>query len=73
MADEAWKTTFDIVKRTERHEDGDLGSYLYEAWDVVNRHSGHVEGTYQDYKYAKKQARHKYKLIVRLIEKSFMT
>jgi hypothetical protein len=71
MADEAWKTTFEVKHRTEYRDDGDNGSTYLHFYDIINLHSGHVVGTYLDGPYAVKQARRKYKKLVRLMEKHF--
>ncbi len=73
MSDDRWKTTFEVVRRTERHEDGDLGSTLNDVYDVINIHSGAVVATYREQSYAVKQARRRYKKLVKLMEKSFMS
>jgi len=67
--DETWKTTFKIVERYI--DDGDIGSKY--VWDLVNIHNDIVVGTYADFKYAKRQAARKYKRLVKLVEKSFMS
>jgi hypothetical protein len=69
MKDQTWTTLFEVKERWL--EDGDIGScWLY---DIINIHSSSVIGTYKDRKYAKRQARYKYKKIVKLTEKSFMS
>jgi hypothetical protein len=73
MADETWKTTFEVRAFTERHEDGDLGTTIVTKYQVVNLHSNAVVGTYNEHAYAVKQARRKYKKLVKLMEKLFMS
>jgi len=73
MTDDRWKTTFEVKRRTERHEDGDIGSTVQDFYDVVNIHNGTVVGTYNSHSYAVKQARRRYKKLVKLMEKSFMS
>ena len=71
MSDDAWKTTFEVKQRSERYEDGDLGSTFIDVYDIINIHSGQTVGTYMDACYAKKQARRKYKKLAKLVEKLF--
>ncbi len=73
MSDDLWKTTFKIIMRREQHEDGDLGSTTVEYWDILNIHNNVVVGSYRSSSYATKQARRKYKKLVKLLEKSFMS
>jgi len=71
MADDAWRTTFEVKHRTEYRNHGDIGSTYLHFYDIINLHSGQVVGTYKDGSYAVKQARRKYKRLVRLVEKLF--
>ena len=73
MTDDRWKTTFEIKPRGEHIEDGDNGSYYQTLYDVVNIHNDSVVATYREYGYATKQARRRYKKLVKLMEKSFMS
>ncbi len=73
MADDRWKTTFEVRRKDERVEDGDLGSRFKTTYDVVNIHSDTVVATYNEHSYAVKQARRRYKKLVKLMEKSFMS
>jgi len=73
MTDIRWKTTFLVKQRTERIEDGDLGSCYRDYFDVINVHNDQVIGTYNTHSYAVKQARRKYKKLVKLMEKVFMS
>jgi hypothetical protein len=74
MSDDRWKTTFEI-KHTiiDATMDDDPISFKKHMWQVVNTHNGVVVGTYRDSSYAVKQARRKYKKLVRLMEKTFMS
>jgi hypothetical protein len=70
LSDDRWKTTFAVK---ERHvPDGDLGISKW-VYDVVNTHNDVTVGTYREQSYAVKQARRKYKKLVKLLEKSFMS
>ena len=71
--DVRWKSTFKVVTRSEHVEDGDIGSHYVDHFDVVNIYNNEVIGTYNTHSYAVKQARRKYKKLVKLMEKSFMT
>jgi hypothetical protein len=73
MTDDRWKTTFRIKQRTERAVDGDLGTQYKESFDVINIHNEVVVGSYDTERYAIKQARRRYKKLVKLMEKSFMS
>ena len=70
MPDDTWKTTFEIKLRRE-HRDDAHGRTVLSLYDIINIHSGQVVGTYKDERYAKKQAKRKYKKLIRLIEKLF--
>ena len=70
MADDTWKTTFE-VRLNKQHRDSGSGRTTYFLYDIINVHSGQVVGTYNDERYAKKQARRKYKRLIRLVEKFF--
>jgi len=72
MSQELWQTLFEIKQKEERVEDGDLGSYYNITYDLVNVHNDQVVANYRDYGYARKQARRRYKKLVRLMEKTFM-
>jgi len=72
MDKNVWQTLYKVEMVTERVEDGDLGSYLKHSYQLQD-HNGNVLGIYRDYHYAIKQARRKYKKIVRLMEKSLMS
>jgi hypothetical protein len=67
--DETWKAYFEV--RARWLEDGDNGSR--HVFDVVNSSNGSLVGTYNEESYARKQARRKYKKLVKLMEKSFMS
>jgi len=69
MTDDRWKTTFAVKERYIN--DGDLGSKW--VYDVINIHNDVTVGTYREQSYAVKQARRKYKKLVKLMEKSFMS
>jgi hypothetical protein len=69
MSDDTWKTTFEVKERYI--DDGDIGSKY--VFDVVNIHNGHTVSTHNSQSYAIKQARRKYKKLVKLMEKSFMS
>lgn len=73
MSDEAWKTAFEIKMKHEDFDDPEFGMMRKSTYDVVNTLTGEVVANYRDYSYARKQARRKYKKIVRLMEKSFMS
>ena len=69
MTDDRWKFTFEVKERYI--DDGDIGSkYVY---DVINSHNDTVVATYNERSYAVKQARRRYKKLVKLMEKSFMS
>jgi len=69
MTDDRWKTTFEIKERSIM--DGDIGPKW--VYDVINIHNGTIVSTYNEMSYAVKQARRKYKKLVKLMEKSFMS
>jgi hypothetical protein len=74
--DDTWKTLFEVKYRHER--DGSAMAYdgcikILEYYDIINIHNGLTIGSYRNRLYAIKQARRKYKKLVRLMEKSFMT
>jgi hypothetical protein len=71
MADDAWKTTFEIRRKSSYAQDGDLGTGAIDLYEIINIHGGNVVGTYTDARYARKQARRKYKKLVQLVEKFF--
>lgn len=73
MSQEQWETVFEIKQNSAFVEDGDLGSFHKLTYDLVNIHNGEVVANYRDYSYAKKQARRRYKKLVKLMEKSFMS
>lgn len=76
MKDEAWKSLFDIREREpEKSPDGDEWALAFgsSTYDVVNIHSGEIVGNYRDRHYAKKQAKRKYKKLMKLMEKKFMS
>lgn len=73
MTDDRWKTTFAVVRKEERVEDGDLGSHFKTSFNIVNIHNDVLVGNYETESYAIKQARRKYKKLVKLMEKSFMS
>lgn len=64
-----WKEMFEIKLRSE--PDGDWGYVDY--YELINKHSGEVVGTYDDEKYAEKQARYKYKKILSKLEKALLS
>ncbi len=69
---DSWQQLYKIEPFHSRVEDGDLGSYLKQEWQLKT-HEGDVVATYRDYGYAIKHARRKYKKLVRLMEKSLMS
>jgi hypothetical protein len=73
MTDDRWKTTFRVCQRTERGDVDFLGQTYKLFFDVVNIHNEQVVATYNSEAYAIKQARRKYKKLVKLMEKSFMS
>jgi len=73
MADDTWKTTFKVITRLVTIDDGDIGSRLDWAYDVINIHNDVTVGSYKQESYAIKQARRKYKKLVKLMEKTFMS
>lgn len=64
MADDRWKELFKVIPNSL--DDGDIFSEM--EFRLVNRNTGEVVGKYRDRKYARKQARHKYNKLVKLIE-----
>jgi hypothetical protein len=68
-SDDRWKTTFEVRERYVA--DGDLGGR--DVYDVFNIHNNELISTYRERSYAIKQARRKYKKLVKLMEKSFMS
>jgi hypothetical protein len=73
MTDVAWKTLFEVRQKETYTYDGDLGSVFHLSYDVINIHNNEPVGNYRDYKYAVKQAKRKYKKLIKLTEKSFMS
>lgn len=83
MSDGAsWGTTFYIRPKLQEERSEfkfpDLGTT--KSWpmrrvtfELVDWHSDTVHGTYRTRKYAKKQARRKYKQLMRLMEKRLMS
>lgn len=58
----------------EEHEDGDLGRTLVTHYYIRdNATQETLYGPYRDYSYAKKQARRKYKKLVRNMERALMS
>lgn len=72
MPNDTWKTLFKVVPRDVRLEDGDIGSKIEKVFDVVNIVNNLTVSTYRTESYALKQARRKYKKMVRQTEKCFM-
>lgn len=67
MSDDRWKTMFKVISRYV--DDGDMGSrFLY---DVINVYNDNVVATYREQRYAVKQARRRYKKLVKLMESHF--
>lgn len=66
-----WKNFFEIKEFTSSHEDDHWVFDNYE-YHLINKHSGEVIGKYKDQRYAEKQAKYKYKKILRKLEKTLL-
>lgn len=71
MKDEAWKTLFRVDRRDEKVTQTDGWPMLKTMYVIINIHTEEVCGTYRDIRYAVKQARRKYKKLIRLMERKF--
>ena len=67
-----WETHFRVEER-RRNRDTRFGEVSEPHWVIVNILSGDEIGEYRDHSYARKQARRKYKKLVRFMEKTFMS
>lgn len=72
MDKNAWKTVYSIELKSEYVDDGDLSSFYKHVYELKD-HYGNVCGSYRDDNYARKQARRKYKKLIKLLEKSLMS
>ena len=67
---EEWETLF-VVRRVDEHRPDPNDFDADWSWGVINVHNGQTVGTYRDVRYARKQARRKYKKLMKLVDKSF--
>lgn len=70
--DVSWKSYYAVVQ--DRQAVDDLGYYYDKKYYIVDRNTREkLHGPYRDYTYAKKQARHRYKKVVRNMERLLMS
>lgn len=75
MDKNAWKSIYTIVQAYDTETVEYKGFYINPHsyyYNIIDEH-GHVHGTYKDAKYAVKQARYKYKKLVKLLERKLMS
>jgi hypothetical protein len=65
--DKSWQVLFEV----RMHQPIDVAHPP--TYDIVNIHNDTIVGTYRHEDYAKKQARRKYKKLIKLMEKQFMS
>lgn len=65
-----WKNFFEIKEIDVSEED----NWMWDNYEyhLINKHSGEVIGKYKDQRYAEKQAKYKYKKILRKLEKTLL-
>jgi len=74
MDKEAWKAFYSVLEESILVQDGDLGSYYSSQYYIIDVNSKErVYGPYRDLTYARKQARRKYRKLVRNMERAFMS
>lgn len=72
--DNAWESYYVVAREEAVIEDGDLGSYYDTKYLILDKNSKEkVAGPYRDYSYARKQARRRYKKLVRNMERALMS
>lgn len=72
--DNAWEAYYVVVREENYIDDGDIGSYYDTKFVIVDKNSKEkVSGPYRDYSYARKQARRRYKKLVRNMERALMS
>lgn len=64
-ADERWKELFEIVDKDNTKDDD---YFSRSTFLIVDRHGGSQHGEYRTRKYARRQARYKYRKFIKLIE-----
>jgi len=75
LSDDRWKELFEVRDKIVDGDDDDINFWHYRntTFLLVERNSETILGEYHDKKYAVRQARHKYKKIIKMMEKKFMT
>lgn len=72
--DVAWEAYYIVVQEEVFTEDGNLGSYYKTQYIIADKNTKEkVSGPYRDYNYARKQARRRYKKLVRNMERALMS
>lgn len=72
--DVSWKAYYDVEEVHFMVEDGDLGSHWDKHSFIVDKNTREkLHGPYRDYAYARKQAKRKYKKVVRNMERLLMS
>lgn len=66
MTDDAWRTLFEVKMCVANSSEG--GDIHWE-FQLINKHNSTVVGTYRDGAYAEKQARRKYKKLIKTLER----
>lgn len=78
LSNEKWQEVFKIeIRETKPEKPGILGTKLFhkyavEKFALIDIRTKEVIGLYDDYKYAKKQARYRYKKIINKIDRMLL-